>query len=394
MKKNSILKQVIMMFVLCTMLIGLVSAKGEASQTTNQEEGLKTFPLKTVMKREDRVKLRLTEENVSKYVIYRADAKEDGTLSGSYEKIMTMYGTNVSYVDEIEPGHYYSCKVDGYEKTDGKYEMTCSGKRLVYGGWWTMWDEYQHCDAKVTPTSIPLRVYAEQTMFTPEGEMMEEVFTPDGYVIYRKEIGGKYEKIAKFETKEFCVEHLDEKVETGTTYLYRARAYRYINGKKVFGIYTNPVRMSAVNRIGTYDYEILTPVNENTTGLKMKVTSDVNNGKLTMEMGASWCALSYYTEYGYEGEEIDVAMYLAEYSYDNENWTGFTEKGEELIIQPGETIYLRFEGILGQEFIYLGEEAIGDTQMICEEVTYNHLRSALWFGYGTFSAEVIGEYYH
>ncbi len=384
MKKNSILKQLLVLFTLCTVLIGLVSANGQASQTTNLPTELKTFPLKTVMKREDRVKLRLTEENVSKYVIYRADAKADGTLSSSYEKIMTIYGTNVSYVDEIEEGKYYSYKVYGYEKVNGKNVQTRVGQRLVYGGSYTMWDEYQHCDAKVTPEQIPLRLNVEEVAG----------FAPAGYVIYRKEEGGKYEKIAKIETTDRYIEYIDENVEAGKTYLYRARAYGYVNGKKVFFIYTNPVKLSAVNKIGTYEYEILTPANEKTTELRMKVTSGVNNGKLIMEMGANWCALSYYTEYGYDGEEIDVAMYLAEYSYDNEKWTGFTEKGEELVIQADETIYLRFETILGQEFTYLGEEAIGDTQMICEEVVYNHLKSALWFGYGTFSARMIGEYYH
>lgn len=382
MKKNSILKQMVVLFTLCTVLIGIASVNSQASQTTNQPAKVKTFPLKTVMKREDRVKLRLTEEGISKYVIYRADAKADGTLSGSYEKIMTMYGTNVSYVDVIEEGNYYSYKVYGYEKVNGKNIQTKVGQRLVYGGHYTMWGEYQHCDAKVTPEQIPLRLN------------IEEEYNPEGYVIYRKEEGGKYEKIAKIETTDRYIEYVDEEVETGKSYFYRARAYHYVKGKKVFAIYTNPVRMSAVNRIGIYQYEMLTPANEKTTGLEMKVTSDVNNGKLVMNMGNSACALSYYTEYGYEGEEIDVAMYLAEYSYDNENWIGFTEKGEELVIRAGETIYLRFEGILGQEFTYLGEEALGDIQMICEQVKYNYLTSALWFGYGSFGAEVIGEYYH
>ena len=382
MKKNSILKQVVMMFVLCTVLIGFVSVNSQASQTANQPAELKSFSLKTIMKREDRVKLRLTEENVSKYVIYRADAKADGTLSGSYKKVITMYGTNISYVDEMEEGNYYSYKVYGYEKVNGKHVQTKVGQRLVYAGHYTMWDEYQHCDAKITPEEIPLRLN------------IEEEYTPDGYVIYRKEEGGKYKKIAKIETKDRYIEYVDRDVETGKSYFYRARAYHYVKGKKVFAIYTNPVRMSAVNRIGIYQYEILTPANEKTTGLTMKVTSDEKNGKLVMGMEANWCSLSYYTEYGYEGEELDAAMYLAEYSYDNENWTGFTEKGEELVINAGETIYLKFESILGQEFTYLGEEAIGDTQMICEEVVYNYLRSALWFGYGSFDAEVIGEYYH
>ena len=383
MKKRFVFKRLFLLVMLCTALIGFASVNGQASQSINQSAELKRFPLKTVMKREDRVKLRLTEDNISKYVIYRADAKADGTVSGSYKKVITMYGTNISYVDEMEAGKYYSYKVYGYEKVNGKHVQTMVGQRLVYAGHYTMWDEYQHCDAKITPEEIPLRLN------------IEEEYTPDGYVIYRKETtGGKYEKIAKIETKDRYIEYVDRDVETGKSYFYRARAYHYVNGKKVFAIYTNPVRMSAVNRIGIYQYEMLTPANEKTTGLTMKVTSDEKNGQLVMGMGADWCSLSYYTEYGYEGEEIDVAMYLAEYSYDNENWTGFTEKGEELVINAGETIYLKFEGILGQEFTYLGEEGMSDTQMICEEVRYNYLKSALWFGNNSFDAEVIGEYYH
>ena len=378
MKKNKILKSLMLSFLFCILFAGLIPITSQASE----EKELKSFPLKVVMKREDWVKLRLTEENVSKYVIYRADAKADGTLAGSYKKLMTIHATNVSYMDKIQEGNYYSYKVYGYEKVNGKNIQTKVGQRLVYGGHYTMWDEYQHCDAKITPEQIPLRLN------------IEEEYTPDGYVIYRKEEGGRYEKLVKIETSDRYIEYVDKDVETGKSYFYRARAYHYVKGKKVFAIYTNPVRMSAVNRIGIYRYEMLTPANEQTTGLKMKVTSDVNNDKLVMKMGSNSCTLSYYTEYGYGGEEIDVAMYLAEYSYDNENWTGFTEKEEELVIHAGETIYLRFKDILGHEFTYLGEEALSDTNLICEEVKYNYLTSALWFGYGSFSAEVIGEYYH
>lgn len=375
MKKNVIFKQFVVLLTLCTLLIGLVPVSGQAAS--------RKFNLKTVMKREDRVKIRLKEADASKYIIYRADAKEDGTVTGSYEKIMTLFGTDVIYVDEIEPGNYYSYKVYGYQKIDGKYQEVCHGQRVVYGGWYTMWDEYQHCDAKITPESIPLRVYAEDN------------FAPAGYAIYRKEPGGKYEKITVIESTERGVEYLDEDVETGKTYLYRARAYRYVNGKKVFGIYTNPVRMSAVNKNGIYNYEMLTPANEKTSELVMKVTSDANNGELVFNAGIGWSCLYYYTQYDYEGEEMDIAMDITGYSYDNQNWTDFTKKGEKLTIKGGETIYLRFETRDGIEFTYLGAND-DDTILGYEEVSYNYLTSMLRFGQesGSITASMIGEYYH
>ncbi len=381
MKKNSILKQCIALLVLCTMLVGLVPMNGQAAETA-QSATLRKFALKTVMKREDRVKIRLTEPEISKYIIYRADAKTDGTVTGSYEEIMTMYGTNVSYVDEIEPGKYYSYKVYGYQKIDGKNTQVCVGQRLVYGGGYTMWDEYQHCDAKITPEQIPLRLNTEEGLI------------PAGYAIYRKEDGGKYQKIAKIETTDRYIEYVDEDVEAGKSYLYRARAYYYVNGKKVFTIYTYPVRLSAVNKVGIFEYEILTPVGEPTSEMVMKVTSEANNGELVFRPGRGWSELYYCTEYGYDGEEFEVALDLAEYSYDNQKWNGFVEEDEKLVIKGGETIYLRFATREGKEYVYLGEEAIGDTRLIYEEVSYNYLTSSLQFGYGTFSAEIIGEYYH
>lgn len=384
MKKHSILKQIAALFVLCILFVGLIPINTHASEGNFNTKVRKPqkFDLKVAMTREDRVRIRLNQPGVAKYVIYRADANADGTLAASYKRITKIHGADVTCIDKIEPGNYYFYKVYGYQKINGKNQRVYVGKELVYGGGYTMWDEYQHCDAKVTPEEIPLKLNTE------------EDFIPAGYVIYRKTEGFKYEKIAKIETTEQYIEYVDRTVETGKTYFYKARAYRYINGKKVFSIYTNRVQLSAVNQIGTFEYEVLTPVNEQTNELVMKLSSDANNGELVFTTDTNWNSLCYYSLDGYKGEEFDVSCALTEYSYDNQSWTELMEENENLVLEAGETIYLKFRGRENQKFVYLGKEAMKDTRMIYEEVRYNNLISALWFDADSAKARLVGEYYH
>lgn len=350
----------------------------QAEGSTKQED----FVCKAIMKQEDRVKLHLKQEKASKFIIYRAAAKKDGTASGAYKRLTSLIGSNVTYTDTITTGKYYLYKACGYQKNGGAYRKICEGQLLVYGGWSAAWKEYQHCDARVTPEAIPLEVYAG------------EEFTPDGYIIYRRKLGENYKRLAVIKSRKGSVKYTDKDVETGKTYLYKARAYRYVNGKKMVGIDTDEVRLSAVNRYGSYQYEILTPVGEETKELTMKLTSEADNGELIFVSGGDSGSLNYYSESEEDGEVFDVSLVLTGFSYDNENWTAFSKAWETLRMKGGETIYLRFEERNGEAFVWMGTDG-KDIGLCYETVQYNYLTSKLEFEHGNSAkAGVLLEYYH
>ena len=60
-----------------------------------------------------------------------------------------------------------------------------------------------------------------------------------GYVIYRSTTGKKWTKVAT--TAKTTV--MDKKASKGKTYRYRIRAYRKVNGKKVYGNWSRQVKI-------------------------------------------------------------------------------------------------------------------------------------------------------
>lgn len=392
MKKYLKFKKFVFFLMVCTLLVSILPAKGQAASSS------KYFNVNAYMRSPIHVKLGWKKKDVSKYVIYRADAKADGSV-GAYKRIADVSGKKTFYLDKIADGDldkiweeniniegkYYSYKVYGYKKIEGKYRKVCHGQRMVYtGAWETMWDEYQHCDAKITPESIPLTVWSGYE------------FEPDYYRIYRSEDGKNFKVLTEIRSSEYGVTYTDADVETGKAYYYKARTYRLAGKEKVFSNYTNTLKLSAVNQNGVYDLEVLTPANEETSQLVMKLTSDPANGELIFTGGIGFSCLYYYTQYDYEGEEMDVSLDITGYSYDNQTWEDFGEvKGENLVVKADETIYLRFETRDGSTFKYMGPND-EDTTMGYEEVTYNNLTSIMDFEQegGRVVVRMNGEYYH
>ena len=395
MKKYINWKQLLIFSLICMTIANFVPLQTKAESKTKSEY----FNVNAYMENPVQVKLGWQKKDVTKYVIYRANAKKDGTV-GTYKRIADLSGKKVAYFDTISDmdleeiwrndiqlkGKYYSYQVYGYKKINGKFKEVYHGSRLVYtGAWNTIWDEYQHCDAKVTPTSIPLSVWSGRE------------FKPDYYRIYRSNDGKKFKLLTEIKSSDYGINYVDTNVKKGKSYYYKARTYRIVGGEKIFSNYTNTLMFSAVNREGTYQYKLLTPSNELTSELVMKISSDKNNGDVTFFTNTKhgWNALVYYSNYEYKDEFIDIELKLASYSYDNKKWTDFTEKEQTLTIKPGKTIYLRFKTKNGKEFYYLGAND-SMTTLIYEEVEYNNLTSSMNFNQdtGTITARIIGEYYH
>ena len=67
----------------------------------------------------------------------------------------------------------------------------------------------------------------------------------DGYVIYRKTgKNGSYKKIKTVANKK-SNRYTDKTAKKGKTYYYRIRAYRLLDGKKVYGSYTQNIKVKA-----------------------------------------------------------------------------------------------------------------------------------------------------
>lgn len=377
--------------LICALLINIIPVVGKASTKATP----KSFNVNAIVKSPIHIKIGWKKKNVDKYNIYRANAKKDGSV-GTYKKIASISGKKVYYmdklgegnIDEMEDtleGNYYCYKVCGYKKVNGKYKKIYEGKRMVYSGMWdTMWDEYQHCDAQVTPKSIPLTMCAE------------EGFKPEAYVIYRSEDGKNYKKIKEIKTKKMFATYTDKDVETGKLYYYKARNYRFAGTEKIYSNYTDVVKLSAVNQYGSYEMEVLTKENVTTSEFTIALTSQSGNADLVF-YNDTWNELSYsYKKKDEDSTEdiyFDTYLILTEYSLDNQIWETVTD--ESIVLKEHETIYLRFKELDNSEFLYLGTQA-EKSWVRYENVKYNHLTCYIDFELENEKAIAIvnGEYYH
>ncbi len=387
MEKHKNTKKFIIFMILCALLINIIPVIGKAAT--------KSFNVNAIVKSPIHIKIGWKKKDVDKYNIYRANAKKDGSV-GKYKKIASISGKKVFYMDKLDEGdidsmedtlegNYYCYKVCGYKKVNGKYKKIYEGKRMVYSGMWdTMWDEYQHCDAKVTPKSIPL------TMFAEEG------FTPEAYVIYRSEDGKNYKKIKEIKTKKMSVTYTDKDVQTGKLYYYKARNYRFAGTEKIYSNYTDVIKLSASNQYGSYKMQVLTKENETTSELTIALTSQSGNANLVFH-NDRWNELSYsYKKKDEDGTEdiyFDTYLKLTEYSFNNQTWE--TVSDERIVLKENETIYLRFKTLDSSEFLYLGIQA-EKSWIRYENVEYNHLISYIDFELENQKAvaRLNGEYYH
>ena len=67
----------------------------------------------------------------------------------------------------------------------------------------------------------------------------------DGYEIEKSTTSGKKFKVLEDITKKSTATYYDKKVTMGVTYYYRMRAYKKVEGKKIYGPYTKQVKQRA-----------------------------------------------------------------------------------------------------------------------------------------------------
>lgn len=151
-----------------------------------------------------------------KYYIYRSTSKK-----GGYEKVKTIQnGTTVSWTDsKVTTGKTYYYKIKAVVKLDKSKATSASAAK----------------SGKAVPAAATLKAAASSKKVKLT---WSKVTGASGYVIYRSTSKkGTYKKI-KTVTKGSTKTYTNSNLTKGKTYYYKIRAYRTVNGKKVYGSYS------------------------------------------------------------------------------------------------------------------------------------------------------------
>lgn len=170
-----------------------------------------------------KAKLKWKEQaDVTGYQIYRATSE-----NGIYKKVKTVNGaTTVMATVAAHTGskpYYY--KVCAYKMISGE---------TVYGEF----SEVKSCAPKK-----PTGVKATAQKGKKAKVKWKKVSNANGYEIYRAtKKNGKYKKVTTI-TKNKTVSFTNKSLKKGKTYYYKVRAYRLMGGKKVYGLYSDIVKV-------------------------------------------------------------------------------------------------------------------------------------------------------
>ena len=324
------------------------------------------------------VKLSWKKKSVSSYKIYRATVNKNDTC-GKFKKIATVSKSKVSYTNKVSYKQKYCYRIYGYKNGKKVYY----GEEDVYIGVpASVWDEYQYCDAKISPTAIPLNWYTKNGL------------KPTGYEIYRSENGKTYKKI---KTLKNVNKYTDKTVQAKHTYYYKVRAYRTISGKKVYGKYSESVKHSAVNQFGIYDIQPLEDKTASPSAISIAVTSAALNGTMTFKATQCAAICTFEDKDGTTKSELDTAK-MVKYSLDGKTWKDI-EAEKTYTIKAGESIYLGFYvyDAKGNEIDLTTVSSIKFIAGGCDEIMYNGFMSVILFTLPqdkSFTTDIIGEFYH
>lgn len=289
---------------------------------------VKNFTLKPGMKS---MKLKWKKnKKVSYYKIYRYKIKKHtdeliDLKKKKYKKIATTYNKK-SYTDKkAKRNKRYSYFIEGYKKRKGK-------DKLISSNYENSADTYEYvgldqpdlfndgCGEFYENTINKLHLLAT----------FDFGVTPQKVMVYRKAKGEKkYKKIATYKVKKngFAREIVDKKVTPGKTYSYKVRSYRKYKKKKYYSKYSLVETISALNLVGKYKVDCLTPAGEVNT-FRFKMTGkDKYNGDLTVKPDNKNNYFSYtYTE-AKDKPFWSYDCHINSYSTDGVTWKTIPEKG-------------------------------------------------------------------
>ncbi len=153
---------------------------------------------------------------VTGYKVYRAESK-----NGKYKCVKTVKGEKAtSYKDgKLTTGKTYYYKVKPYlDKKEGSFSKVVSAKPVP---------------AKAAISSVKNSASKTATV------KWKKVSGASGYEIYSATSkNGKYKKVTTIK-KGGTVSYKNTKLKKGKTYYYKVRAYRMVDGKKIYGAYSS-----------------------------------------------------------------------------------------------------------------------------------------------------------
>ena len=153
------------------------------------------------------------------YYVYRSTSKD-----GSYKKVKTLEAGSTSYTDKkLTTGkkYYYKLKCSGTtnKKTTSGFSKVKSAK----------------------PVPATPKVSLSSSKKKQMKVSWKKISGATGYEVYRADKkDGKYSKLTTI-SKAKTVTYTDKKAKSGKTYYYKVRAYKTVNGKKVYSSYSSVV---------------------------------------------------------------------------------------------------------------------------------------------------------
>ncbi len=293
-------------------------------------------------------------KKASIYRIYRSKAFKNEPFFGlsnkklKYKKIKTVGSSTTKCTDSgLKFKRWYVYKVVAYKKSGSSYKKIGTSDFTIYTGPDTvMWDEYLYADGYISPSRIDLTMYYG-------GQGMNS----SGIEIYRKETGGKYEKIKtiKRDKESYCATYQDESVVTGTTYKYKVRSYKKVGGKKRYGQWSDVMTKRAVTQNGSFAATYLDPASgESVDQLLIQVDSNSETGDL-----------KFTSERLYPYDDPDgFNFFKVYYSTDGQATWAAVSYDEPLVLKTKESVVLK---LVPQEWIYDSTTGTG----YAKDTTYN-----------------------
>lgn len=274
------------------------------------------------------------QKGISYYRIYRVKTTKyyaSGKIpkQKEYKRIAKVSKGKTEYVDKkVKRGEMYSYIIKGYKKTKGRDKLVCTTfKKGVM----------PFSAAGVVTPNVENLGYGEEYDNTINKLYIYINYDcgmqPTGYIVYRKKEGEKsYKKIKlkKLNGNEF----VDETVEPGNVYRYKAKSYIKVGDKKYYSKKSSALTLSATNSSGGYQVKLLNNETDIST-MTFRVTSKEYNADLIIKSGS---AMYTYQE-SKESEKIECYIRVKKYSFDNKNWIEIPKKG--ITLKAKDTIYLQ-----------------------------------------------------
>ncbi len=156
------------------------------------------------------------------YRVYRrSNAEESWKYIG--------YTRTTEYTDTVVCGETYSYTAAGYVTVNGE---TLVGKRNTAG-----------VTGTAQPAAPVMEALPKEAVIIPL--KWEKVEDADGYYLYRRENGGTWKRLMNSSKTEYS----DDSATFGAKLEYKVKAYKLVNGEKVFGAYSKTLTSKRVRHV-------------------------------------------------------------------------------------------------------------------------------------------------